>query len=676
MNSDGRGIVGREHAIAAIRHLMTRPGPEGTPTGARRPILVFEGMHGIGKTALLDHVSGLLHQQVPHAHIDVRHSPQADAAQLLSALAFGLSRHTPNYGRLHFPRLIIGQSVLRLDLGHTDRNGARERVIAEIKKHRKLDRVEELLGETAGDVVSAVPFAGHPASRALRRPVATAVGALTSWTLSSRPFLGRHQDWYRHRDAGGADDPVDALVELNQQWNATHRHGGRERAVDVLCAAFLADLRDAFAHGGRSASWLLTPVVLLDNADDAPGGTLLEHLARARRRAEVDDRDGALTIVATSRGPLLWTLSDEAAVTVSADDPVEAVRPRPRPGDRPPDWTRYRLGDLTDEETDTLMAVRGVGHKTYRHANRIIRGFTGGHPGSTRRLLDAIDRMPPHQSLGRVLAGVDDPAAFPTAQEETQLFGDLIGLPGGVSAPKGLIHAMATCAAARTGADALRLAQKSRLVQPAYRDRAELRRPAPHFAHGNGGEALLHRLLLRRLARRGPNTKTNWPRVFGWLCAEARRRGDAVGELYYTLALGDLVRVADALEERFAGVGGEPAVNGAAPRTWNELLTAVTRAPRADVALDRPAPIEHVHTLLARAAEEGGPASPGAARIETRRLVAALWLAADPMTGPGRRHLHERIAADYRSLALGSPGGSAELFQAADEHDRLARLWS
>ncbi|ASU83847.1 hypothetical protein CDO52_14580 [Nocardiopsis gilva YIM 90087] len=662
--------------------------------GARRPILVFEGMQGIGKSALLDHIAGLLHQQVPYAYIDFQHTPQADVAKVLSALAFELSRHTPNYGRLNFPRMIIGQLVLRLDLSHTDRNGAREQVIAEIKKHRKLDRIEELLRETADDIVSlpVEPLTGNVATRAFGRPVATAVGALTSWTLSSRPFLGRHQDWYGHRDQGYTDDPIDALVQLNQQWNAPHHDGGRDQAADVLCAAFLADLRDAFAHGGRSASWLLTPVVLLDNVDEEPGRGFLDHLARVRRTTEIDDRYGALTIVATSRGPLLWALPDDVTVTISTNIPVEAARPRPGPGDRPPDWARYVLSDLTEEETDTLITRAGLSARTDRHSAKIIHGFTSGHPGSTRLLLDTIARMSPRQSLARVLAGAsDDAPAFPTVQQENRLFRELLGVPGNTTVPKGLVHAMTTCAAARTGDDALRLAQTSQLVQPAYRDRAELRRPTPRFAHGTGGEALLRRLLLRRLARRGPNTKTNWSQVFGWLHAEARRRDDLVGLLYYALAVGDLGFVAGELTERFdKGHGATGAVapppdgtafgaaEGAEARTWNGLLTAVTLAPRSEVGLDRPAPIEHVHALLAQAAEDGESASADGLpfALQIRRLVAALWLAADPFTGPERRHLHEQIAADYRALALGSPHSPAELFTAAETHDRLAHLWS
>ncbi|GAA1997393.1 hypothetical protein GCM10009799_25540 [Nocardiopsis rhodophaea] len=181
-------------------------------------------------------------------------------------------------------------------------------------------------------------------------------------------------------------------------------------------------------------------------------------------------------------------------------------------------------------------------------------------------------------------------------------------------------------------------------------------------------------MLLRRLARCGPNTKTNWPKVFCWLRAEALRRDDIVGLLYYTLALGELNVVATELTERFdkghgaAGPTAPPAdgtaigsPDGPEVHTRNGLLTAVTIAPHSDVTLDRPAPIEHMHELLAQAAGDREPTSadhlPFATQI--RRLVAALWLAADPFTGTERRHLHEQIAADYHALALGSPHSPA-----------------
>ncbi|MGH8918756.1 MAG: hypothetical protein ACRD0H_10550, partial [Actinomycetes bacterium] len=58
------------------------------------------------------------------------------------------------------------------------------------------------------------------------------------------------------------------------------------------------------------------------------------------------------------------------------------------------------------------------------------------------------------------------------------------------------------------------------------------------------------------------------------------------------------------------------------------------------------------------------------------RLIAALWIAADPVINSDRADLHRQIAADCIDLARRSPKGpSPILLQAAGRHQREAEWW-
>ncbi|MGH4014621.1 MAG: hypothetical protein ACRDSL_11995 [Pseudonocardiaceae bacterium] len=62
--------------------------------------------------------------------------------------------------------------------------------------------------------------------------------------------------------------------------------------------------------------------------------------------------------------------------------------------------------------------------------------------------------------------------------------------------------------------------------------------------------------------------------------------------------------------------------------------------------------------------------------ITVGRLVAALWIAADPFTGSRRRSLHLLIAEDLFDVSLFSPGGPHTMFlQAAQRHQKEAEWW-
>ncbi|MGH8922508.1 MAG: hypothetical protein ACRD0H_29925, partial [Actinomycetes bacterium] len=99
---------------------MAREDRDGSPRNQRFPILVVEGFRGTGKTALLSVLDELLDQLVPRAQLDFEANRHASVPQVLSALAFELNRRCPRYGALQFPRFIVGQLVMGLELDLTD----------------------------------------------------------------------------------------------------------------------------------------------------------------------------------------------------------------------------------------------------------------------------------------------------------------------------------------------------------------------------------------------------------------------------------------------------------------------------------------------------------------------------------------------------------------------------
>jgi hypothetical protein len=57
------------------------------------------------------------------------------------------------------------------------------------------------------------------------------------------------------------------------------------------------------------------------------------------------------------------------------------------------------------------------------------------------------------------------------------------------------------------------------------------------------------------------------------------------------------------------------------------------------------------------------------------RLVVALWLATDPMTGARRKALHDRAERCYKAIAQSSDRAASRLEAEAARHHAWARRW-
>ncbi|MGH4019540.1 MAG: hypothetical protein ACRDT0_09950 [Pseudonocardiaceae bacterium] len=647
-------VYGQQRVLECVYQLLTRVEPDGSLRKQRSPILVVEGFRGSGKTALLSALVDRVDQRAPYARLDFEDNRFASVPQVLSALAFALSRKCPRYGALRFPRLIVGQLVMDLKLDLNNREQACRQVVHKLKRQRGLDSVErEVLTDTAGGVlatmfkIAGVPF--EPPASLLRFILERLMAWIPRWGTG----FESGQEWYRHRDRGLTRDPIDELVDLNR-W-ATDYENNRQLVDELLWAAFLADLRAEFSRS-RADEWAFNCVVLLDNADTLLGRRFLTQLVQSRSQRVAGGQDDAdpLTVVATSRGALLAAVPGKEQAPMPADQPRSG--PLPRPADWSPyRWLPYRLPDLTEAEIGSAIADMALDWGDSLQVTRVVHQLTGGHPASTRLVLDAIARLPAQEWIDpEVILGEDARSENPATVEE-QLLAHLLGDP---SHPA--LWDLVTCAAAREQEQALgltRAGQDGALVSGQV-DYGEVLDPILWPPEKSAGPILLSRLLRRRLALRAREVSPNWSEVYSRLRHTCLAGDDEVCELYYALADGELGFVTRRLHQRLTELRST---------AWCDLLTSVTEAPRQH--RHRQAPIDEVATLMNSAALEQPLTSVG-------QLVAGLWIAADPFTDSRRRYLHQQIAADYAAVSGLSPGGPHVVFlETVNRHRREAEWW-
>ncbi len=657
-------VYGRKRVIGLVRELMTRQERRGVLRSRHSPILVVEGFRGVGKTALLSALAAQLDQQVPYARLDLEVNKEVFVPQVLSALAFELSRKCPRYGEVRFPRFIIGQLVMPLELDLTDRAKARRQVVDALRRQLVVDVISEdaLLAAASG----VQNIAGQLFTLPGRIPDSW-LRLIVRWfrerVLRWRIDLNSVQNWYGHQDLGRDHDPIDMLVDLNRWAANSEDEVNRRRRDELLWDAFLADLRAEFRRRRWADERSLNCVVLLDNADTDLAYLVLNQLARARRQRAVGEQDDAdpLTVVATSRGPLLAHASDLA--DVSDTDRAPVAPDNARSGQLPPatenwslySWLRYRLPDLTEDEVGRAVADMALTWGDNQRLTRIVYGLTGGHPASTRLILDAVATSAPQKCIEPEVilnpTRLDATSQPPTVEKE--MLGRLLEDLATPTFPD-----LVTCAAARDSNQAWALLCQGDLLvsgQVGYKEEIE---PILWPTEGSAGPALLRRLLRRQLARRDSKVSLSWPNVYDRLRRICRDDGDERGELYHALAEGELKFVTRRLHQRLTE--GDSAA-------WCDLLTSVTAAPRRHRSQE--APIDEVRSLV-RLADLDTPL------VSVGQLVAALWIAADPFTDSRRRHLHWQIAADYADVSRHCTNGPHAVFLEAErQHHREAEWW-
>ncbi|MGH3925939.1 MAG: hypothetical protein ACRDTT_24280, partial [Pseudonocardiaceae bacterium] len=272
------------------------------------PIVVLWGPQMSGKSELLDH----LHERFYPGRPCVRRTkhelgilrPHLVALQL----AFHLSCHVEGFGRLKFPRLFLGVAAIRGPITIDDPATTRSMMIRRTVPDRK--RLGHLARETADSLADVVG-----AGRGMRFFLGLAVQGAGALVETGLALGGRGRKWYQDGLGQHFADPIDALVILAEQETNPQR---RDQVDEVLCRAFLADLREEYSSFFRLFKRDENCLAILDDADSKGARGFLDVLAAQRR-----DWDPLLIVsAATTRSPSAgrqhpeqWVVRDAAAAT-------------------------------------------------------------------------------------------------------------------------------------------------------------------------------------------------------------------------------------------------------------------------------------------------------------------------------------------------------------------------
>lgn len=641
--------------------------PLGVDATRDLPVLVLVAPRGGGKTALLDEIEARC-ARVPHARFDFGGVRDAPPHLVATALSLQLARRCGQFGRLPFPRLSLGLEVMGTSIDQEDWSSARAAVAKLVAGGWRPDRTWAVVGRWADELNrgSGIPAdVDRGADRALLR--------LASWQ-SRRRRRAAALDWYRGRGRPSAGDAEDVLTELN--WKALRRHGGAgetDTVDEVICDAFLSDLRWAFTEDRKASDRTRNCIVLLDNTDTDSGRAFLDILVRLRHNSvtRLPDQCDPLVVLATSTrgdmdGPAPAALevtrrSDQARAQIpdrASYADWESSRPQPRT------WASWRyvveLRDLTEDEVGSFVRSRGL--PSLQPLGPFIHRLTHGHPWSVRTVVDAIGaelRTDPRRlDLRRVLdlAPPPDPGGPGATVAERALGYLLQDIPAELidhlvtgAAAQDLEHMVSAQVGAQTG--------RSSMPDVAVRLRGAL--IDNRWLAGEAGDVrraglhpLLRRLLLHALAARPEDHPDGWSAVHRRLGESYRVRGEERQALYHDLALGGVGPVAEHLSAR---------LSAANPETWMEDLHAITSAPFRPVLQE--APRETVARLVARM-----DAVDGDARHEAVSwLVAAMWVANDPLGDP-EGTLEDLIVEGLRSLRWHAGWRFDALLDEAAEH--------
>jgi hypothetical protein len=647
-------VYRQDTAVRLVEEFMLREDLETEMRNRRTPVLLFTGPRGIGKSALLNQVRDALNG-IPYAWVDC--AGIENARDILLLLAFSLNRQSSRYGELTFPRFITGSIVMeaKLQLNTTDRAAARKQISDELAAVRRtpamLDAAVGALAKVAirlavagadwagvagtgwlGNDQAVGDFAGTYSAEFVRRVLGTS-------RSGRRLLLGTGQDWYGDQDRGLGLNSLDVLVDLRAKAGraAEGKADGDDDSREVarlLWAAFLADLRHGFAVGRRAGDQTHNCVVLLDNADTAPGRAFLGELLVARGLRGEEEPD-PLTVVAASRGDL--TARVLASGVTALADASYADYLRRGDTDLARNWYPVTLPPLNWTESRDIVSALQLPGVDGPAVTTAVHAFTGGHRGATHTLLAAMSQR--SKDAGSLLASLAGPDPGDLANDgrtaEEAMLEALLG-----SLPATAADDLVTCAAATDRDAVARMTVNSGLLRPVPGEKPAIDVPEFWSRGPVDGPMRLHpllrRLLLRRLARRDEAAPAGWAAVHEWLRKDAA--GDLDAELYHTLALAD-EKHPEYLMEVVRRLPTGPVTSAAG---WLRRIAWISTAPNR---LGHPfQPWELVTRLTEWAGGQRESAAVG-------RFVVSSWLGADPLCAPSWRWLLRQMASELELIA-------------------------
>ncbi|MFF4572069.1 hypothetical protein [Streptomyces sp. NPDC001410] len=623
------------------------------------PFVVLTGARGLGKSAVLAELRDAYKGHTPVALIDCAEEqfarPPAErpaeswspVAQGLLVIAEQLAAPVTGAGRITFPRLMSGLvAVAASGWGDADSERIRREVERILLLNESGSWISGLAGRWAGKVAAKVVAAATGTGPLLSGAIEATLESVAEGFTSRR-----HQKasvWYRtYPNAGGHAQR--GLILLSGHFRA----GGtsREHAERYLVRALLADLTEAYAGVLPRMQRLGRPLVLIDDAQTAPGPGLVEAVLRDRAEGIADQ----VAFVAARRGEG----REELRSAVRRELPEVARRsgwtPDAAPSSRAllvalpplsPDDTLHIVGAVCDD----IPVPPQLPHATHR--------LTGGNPLGIVLLAESAAQNQA-VSLGELLtAGVRLDEDQETAPAYQALLDRLV--------PAEHLDELTVLAAAHDHDSACALAAA---LLPDTFGPADVRALRTRLAEEGlpaepgrfVGDPFVRTLLLLRLHLRDAD-HASWRTAHETLIAHYPDPEQARYRLHHELALGTSESAVAHLRDTF---------HTADIRSWLRALRFVASAPyfhahdadgrdftghgdrRAAIALGR--------TDAGQEPPEGADA---VLHLRIRRLLHAVWQLGDPLVPPDPK-VCDRLRFELEQLSNLRPAANALLWRAS-----------
>lgn len=630
-------------------------------------MVVALGPRGTGKTALLEAMRTRC-QPVPHAYLDFeRFDDDVTPIEVLGRLAFNLSSHRPQFGRLAFPRLalcllVVGSSA---DSAPGDRRAALAKLPAIMDQNKPMENLR-------GPITELLDLVGMLTDDQNLR---TWAGALTPPLFRGLRLLRRRRLVKllgpMPRGEGKAEDVLANLARADLGDD-----GDRAEATALCCLAFLSDLRWDYAGVVTSRRRTLNPAIFLDNVHTTGGMAFLDALRHARVTADEPD---PLVVVATSR---TWEYQwdDGWHPPGTWRDPHGSARPTPRvwaeveadwtgggAHNRWGDWYLVKLGSLPKPSDTSDLALEHLGARPSTAVNEFVHRLSCGHPGAAVDIFGVLGKTVDRSRLTGLrqvlewrVTKFSKPGAAPENAHPTLIEHVRAQVKKEFSQP-GWDH-LVTVGAARD----IELFFQPDVLPPTFPggDDVVLQTLADNLwlrEVPEEGESVfeidpwLRRILLHELAERDGGDLPDWSSVHTTCRDFYDRNGRVVSARYHDMALENLAEVVAYLSRPFGARHAEFDVPTA--EKWLSDLDVITAAPNRLRKDEKP--FDQVQKRVGQWSTD----------LENTLawLVVSLWVTADALGDPGKT-LHATIAAEYRKLAAGRGRGSLLLFERAKRY--------
>ncbi|WP_131788100.1 ATP-binding protein [Protofrankia symbiont of Coriaria ruscifolia] len=629
------------------------------------PIVVLLGPVGAGKTHTLESIAQTCDIDVINARFDFGHAEldrtePATTIEVLTRLAFGLSRKWRARPKAQFTRFALGMIAIQTQLNEMSRQQAMDKLEVKINEFLRTRKIETVTTNVATLATTAEN------SGLIPTPVANVIREILPSlirTVARRP-LNKAKRWHAAALQAMGASPLDALVDLNRL--AHDRHDADVTAW--LTDAFLADVRDSYPRMARPDpgspcacdnpeeqrhrhNWLL----LLDNLDHEGGGTFITDLLAARKhhlRLHPGEHDPLLVIATSGRWNADWNTEWRPPWLAEPDRPNQAWTVPPSRTATYKRWfnnqtfehPRSRYYPVLLEPLSINEIARILDTAPRDPKSILAQRATGGLPAAVCSIAPLLrnQEFPPG---ARNVLGPSDPAA-PNADPWRVRLDNMrlnqylpdIEIENFISAAP---FATAPWLVRGDAEDMIFFPHVGRILTEL---RTALWVTTPAHGGGTPNYAELHpwlaRTLVSALAQRNPSqNRPSYTTQFETLLNDPDTLNDPARKSYCHLALRQISEVVSAFEASF---DQEP------HKEWTSRLRLVVRAPD-NLPLDRSC--SHLYQRLVNEDALDTPQDRSRLRNTVTRLVVTSWLAANPFAMPDPRQTNI-IISTYQELRL------------------------